>query len=104
MEAQEDFASPICREDLPRSGRLMSFFEAMMLVLLRQFATAIVARLAVWGRWIVVADRKFKLHAKPSRLLYLAWNLGTRCYQHFYVGDQADYFRKEESRRMGDVI
>lgn len=74
MEAQEDFASPIFREDLPRSGRLMSFFEAMVLVLLRQFATSIVARLAVWGRWIVVADRKFKLHAKPSRLLSVEFN------------------------------
>jgi hypothetical protein len=50
MEAQEDFASPICGEDLPRSGRLMSFFEAMMLVFLCQFAMTMLAQMAVWGR------------------------------------------------------
>jgi hypothetical protein len=67
MEEQEDFASPICGEDLPRSGRLMSFFEAMMLVFLHQFAIAIVAQMAVWGRCIVCRRPKVELHAKPSR-------------------------------------
>jgi hypothetical protein len=70
MEAQEDFASPICEEDLPRSARLMSFFEAMMLVLLRQFATAMGGAAGSMGKmdrlW---QNRKFKLHAKPSQLL-----------------------------------
>jgi hypothetical protein len=47
MEAQEDFASPICGEDLPRSGRLMSFFEAMMLLFLCQFAMAMLAQMAM---------------------------------------------------------
>jgi len=74
MEAQEDFASPICEEDLPRSARLMSFFEAMMLVLLRQFATAMVARLAVWGRWIV-CGRTESSSCMPSHHDYLAWEV-----------------------------
>ena len=74
MEAQEDFASPICGEDLPRSGRLMSFFEAMMLVLLRQFATAMVARLVVWGNVSFVADRKSSYMPSHHDLLSVEFN------------------------------
>jgi hypothetical protein len=58
------FPSPICGEDLPRSGRLMSFFEAMMLVFLCQLATAMVAQMAVWGSYRL---SQTKLHAKPLR-------------------------------------
>jgi hypothetical protein len=68
----------------------MSFFEAMMLVFLRQFATAMSGEDgSMEGKMLrtLQAPKSKLLHAKPSRF-ELSVEDQRATYQHFYLSDK----------------